>query len=350
MPCRALVPLLPCPMRMKLHSRVAAIVSPFLIAIFVAACTEETMTRSDESDVIRSLAPPAAGSGGTGGGGAALDTSTSSSTDHDGVGDPDPFSPNHCTGDPLVASEAAKLFAPAQKAAPLGAYTTFRRHRRCHPMTGCEAWSAPAENYGIAHAFGRTELVATGPSNIKIRLRSMMPDPSPPTICTSGIDSPIECSFALEAARPPVSFQPDTLRRTCFALRYAHQRPAPGGGTYELQTVVVGRHRTATGLVAPALEAAPHDISAPCLFCGPGGCNSPSVENARYAIEGSAVRVTAIPGASGPPGSTLVPFDGQGIGRGMAGDRLIAVNVSGPTLAVAISVSGHYCQGVAVLP
>lgn len=267
------------------------------------------------------------------------------------VGDPDPFSPGHCVGPALTPAEAASLFATGATEAPLGAFTTFARDRRCNPMTGCEAWSAPVRNAGIAEPWGRTTLSVVDPTNIVMRLRSSLPKSTPPVTCTARVGEPIQCGFALEDGGPSVSFAPSPLRRACFALRHAYQKPAgDGSSTYEIEIVVVGRHRTATQLIAPALASGTHEIAAPCWFCGVSQCGATPAATARYSIQGPAVRVDFT--ADGPPGagpSIIVPIDEQGYGHAQLSDRNLDVWASGPTLAVAVS-RGGFCQGQAFYP
>jgi hypothetical protein len=276
------------------------------------------------------------------------------STDNGGVGDPDPFSPNHCVGDPLTFAEAAKLFATAETTAPLGAFKTVQRTRTCNPVTGCQPWSKPTGG-GIVHWFGKTAVTLTSATTMEMRLASEVPGTVgvPPLTCTSVVGGPIACSFLPYVNRPEVAFKPDALHRTCFVLRHDEQADAgDGSSTNETQTAIIGRHRVAAELVAPALAAAPQDMTAACFTCGPGGCNAFESYHARFAIEGAAVRVTELPASPGYSDSALVPFDAQGIGNiTLPGSRgALGVAVSGPTLAITRTGNLGDCRAVAVLP
>ena len=106
-------------------------------------------------------------------------------------------------------------------------------------------------------------------------------------------------------------------------------------------------------LVSPSVASEARTVPAPCPFCGPGGCNVPMQYQATYTLEGAAVRVTSRNGAIAA--STLVPFDAPGIGQATSMDPNVSsgqvhfsVGVYGTSLAAAITVSGHSCDGVII--
>lgn len=181
---------------------------------------------------------------------------------------------------------------------------------------------------------------------MELRLESGLRQPGvPPIACTSVVGGPIACSFPPGVNAPSVAFRPDSLHRSCFALRRDEKGDlADGSSTYEGQWIVIGRHRTAAQLVAPALAASPQNVTA--------GCYTVGSYSSRFAIEGAAVRVTPLPASPGYTDSALVPFDAQGIGFVvLPGDQGgLEVAVSGPTLFVSRTGNLGDCRAAVVLP